>query len=290
MRFWQVSLCALLGSICAAAAGEIRPLQVPSPALGRDLAISLYVPALAAGQDRRLPVLYLLHGLGGSENDWAMFGNIRETMDSAIEAGIVPPMLVVMPGGGSSWYVNNPDPGGSGAMADALDGDLIPYVDTHFPTLSCRGGRIIGGVSMGGFGALLQAMDHKDLFTAAFGLSSALFAPMPDDEAEKAKRVTRMFRGVYGNPVDWNRFNGWNLFPRLDAYARDPDRTPIRLAVGSDDFANLRAMNRKLVDALAQNGVEVPFFIEPGSHEWRLWAEQLPQVLRWFAPKLATHC
>ena len=227
---------------------------------------------------------------GGNERDWPGAGHLGETLDLAIAKGDAPPMFVVMPDGGSSWYVNNTDPGGAGRMADALTDDLLPYVDSHLPTLACRQGRAIGGVSMGGYGALLQVMDHPALYGAAFGLSSALWAPMPDDEAERAQRVTRMFRGAFGTPLDWRRFNAQNLFPRLDAYARDPRRTPVHLAVGSEDFPNLRAMNRQFVDRLALKGVEVPFEIDAGAHDWQLWAAQLPLALRWIAPLLATRC
>ena len=113
---------------------------------------------------------------------------------------------------------------------------------------------------------------------------------MPDTEEERAKRPTRMFRGAYGEPLDWRRFNGWNVFPRIAAYAADPHRTPFRLAMGDDDFGNLRAMNRVFVDQLAERGVVVPLEVDPGGHEWRVWAAQLPRFLQWLGTKLESHC
>jgi enterochelin esterase family protein len=295
MRSWLTSLFVLAVVLGAAGnrsvrAGELHALSVPSAALGRDLPVYIYEPAPEVRTGQRLPVLYLLHGVGGHERDWADAGHLDEILDRAIAAGEVPPMFVVMPDGGNSWYVNNPDPGGAGAMAEALSNDLPAFIDSHLPTLACRQGRAIAGVSMGGYGALLQAMDHPAFFAAAFTLSAALWAPMPEDEAERAKRPTRMFRGAFGTPLDWQRFNAQNVFPRLDAYARDPNRTPFHLAVGSEDFPNLQAMNHRFVDILAEKGVSVPLKVDQGAHEWKLWSAQLPAALRWLAPRLASHC
>ena len=283
---WGTLLGTLLAALLAAAAqageprGEITRLTVPSAALGRDLAVSLYTPAVAPGT--RLAVLYLLHGTNGNENDWPVMGGVREALDAGIASGALPPMLVVMPDAGNSWYANE--------MAQALTQDLPAYVDAHYPTLACRAGRAIGGTSMGGFGALLYAMDHPRFYAAAFGLSAALWAPMPEDETARAKRPTRMFRGAFGDPLDWRRFNAWNVFPRLPAYARDRDRTPVRLSVGTTDFGNLRTMNHAFVDQLAELGVTVPLETDEGGHEWRLWAQQLPAALRWVAERLRGSC
>ena len=104
-----------------------------------------------------------------------------------------------------------------------------------------------------------------------------------------------MFRGAYGEPLDPDRFNAWNVFPRLEAYAKQQGRAGIRLAMGTNDFANLRSNNQELVAALAALGVTVPLAIDEGGHEWSLWARQLPDMLawigtRWAKPGLAPAC
>ena len=284
-------VAASLGVTSGLGAGEIRTLAVASPSLGRDLATTVYVP------DGPGPwsTLYLLHGTSGNEQDWPKMGQLASTMDDAIGRAVLPRTLVVMPDGGNSWYVDNPDPGGAGLMAKALTQDLPRAIEGMFPIRACAGQRAIGGTSMGGYGALLHAMDHPDVFGTAFGLSSALWQPWPSDEALRARRPTRMFRGAYGEPLDPDRFNAWNVFPRLEAYAKQQARAGIRLAMGTNDFANLRSNNQELVAALAALGVTVPLAIDEGGHEWSLWARQLPDMLawigtRWAKPGLAPAC
>jgi S-formylglutathione hydrolase FrmB len=166
---------------CLASAGEVVfDLKAPSPVLGREITYTLYRPDSAPAEDSPLPVLYLFHGLDGSARDWVELGRARETLDRLIAEKRLKPLLVVMPMAGNGWYVDNPDPGGMGALAKALTQDLVTHVERTHPALSCRSGRATGGLSMGGYGALLYAMDHPDRYAAAFSLSGALFQPMPE--------------------------------------------------------------------------------------------------------------
>ncbi len=277
------ALVAALGATTSVQSGEMRRLMIPSAALGRELATSVYVPD-AAGP---WPVLYLLHGTNGGETDWPTMGHLAEAMDGAILRNELPPTLVVMPDGGNSWYVDNPDPGGSGLMARTLAKDLPQAIDQLFQTRACAQWRIIGGNSMGGYGALIEAMDHPDIYSAAFGMSSAIWKPWPDDPAARATRPTRMFRGAYGEPLDPQRFNDWNIFSRIEAYAAQPMRAAIKLAIGSHDFAHLKMGNSDFVAALAKRGVDAPLQVDEGGHEWSLWVRQLPEMLQWVGSRWA---
>ena len=91
-------VCLLLAWAASVQAGDLRRgLAAPSTALGRAIPYALYLPDGYA-DGRRYPVLYLLHGHGGRETDWADGGRLAETMDRQITAGNIPAMLVVMPG------------------------------------------------------------------------------------------------------------------------------------------------------------------------------------------------
>ena len=127
------ALVASLAAATSAQSGELRKLMIPSASLGRELATTIYVPD-APGP---LPALYLLHGTNGNETDWPVMGHIGETMDRAIAQGVLPPTLVVMPDGGNSWYVDNPDPGSSGLMARTLAQDIPQAIDHLFSTRAC---------------------------------------------------------------------------------------------------------------------------------------------------------
>lgn len=262
----------------------------PSPALKRDIPYVLYRPAKAPAPGERWPVLYLFHGLDGSERDWVEAGKAAETLDRLIEAKRIAPLLVVMPMAGNSWYVDNPDEGGLGLVEQAMTQDLVAHIDSAEPTASCREGRALGGLSMGGYGAILYAMDQPRRYAAAFSFSGSLFRPMPDDPQARAARPVHMFRGAYGAPVDAARFNRWNAFLRLPAYVADADRPPFYLAIGDSDFPGLKQGNELFARLLAEAGVAVPFRTDPGGHVWPLWAEQLGPALEWLSPKLSGRC
>lgn len=205
MRAAVVAL-ALLRVAAGVHANEVETeLLIESPVLGRPITAAMYRPTPSPPSGERWPVLYLLHGLAGLQTDWLRSGSITATLDREIAAGRMRPLLVVMPMAGSSWYVD--DPAGAGFIARAFTSDLITGVDARLPTAACREARAVAGLSMGGYGALLYAFDHPDLFSSAISLSGSIFAPMPDDPGARAARPTHMFGTVLGDPFDWRRFN-----------------------------------------------------------------------------------
>lgn len=217
-------------------------------------------------------------------------GHIAETLDAAIAAGTVRPLLVVMPMGGNSWYVDDADPGGAGPMARALTTDLVRAIDLHYPTVACRSGRAIGGLSMGGYGALLYAFDRPDLYAAAISLSGSIFREMPEDAEARRLRFTGMFGSVFGDPFDWRRFNGWNLFPRV-ARLRDASALPaVWLEAGDTDFLQLLNGSVALHIALLRAGAESELRVLDGGHEWPVWAEAIGPALAWLSPRLDAAC
>jgi S-formylglutathione hydrolase FrmB len=283
--------CALALTAFAAPAGEVEyGLNAPSRALSGGIPYVLYRPAAAPPVGERWPVLYLLHGLGDDERAWTTLGRAAETLDRLIAARKLKPLIVVMPMAKDSWYVDNPDPGGRGLVAQALTGDLVDHVDRTYPTAACRAGRALGGLSMGGYGALLYAMDNPKRYAAAFSFSGSLFRPMPEDDAAGVRRPTHMFRAAFGEPFDPRRFNRWNVFLRLPAYIADPDRPAFYLTVGDNDFPRLKEGNVAFHRALSEAGIETPFRIDPGGHNWELWSAELGPALEWLDSHLSTSC
>ena len=114
---------------------------------------SILPAAVASGQ--RLPVVYLLHGGGGGFRDWSNFSDVAGFAESGL--------ILVMPEGASSYYVDAVDPP-EDRFEDYIVRDLIADVETRFPAASGRSNRAIVGLSMGGFGAVTLALRHPDLF------------------------------------------------------------------------------------------------------------------------------
>jgi len=127
-----------------------------SKALGHDVGYVLWKPA---GFDaaRRYPVLYFLHGSGGTESaDAAGFSG---WVAKGIAKGLIPPVIVVFPNGGLSGY--------RGEVETMIVGELIPLIDRTQPTLGTGAARLVAGFSMGGAGAARLSLRHPNVFAAA---------------------------------------------------------------------------------------------------------------------------
>jgi enterochelin esterase family protein len=282
-RLVALALALLLAAASAAVAGDVRRgLAVESPVLGRPIPYSLYLPD-SHRIGYRYPVLYLLHGHDGTEADWLDAGGLEATMDRLVASGAVPPMIVIMPGLGNGWYVDNPDPDGHGAVARAFLDDLLPAIDRIWPTNARRHDRAVAGLSMGGWGAVRLAMLRPDLFAAAASLSGALVT-----EAQAATPVwASWFSGAFGQPVDLARFSAAAPQTMLPAFAATPVRPTLYLACGDQDELGLTESNLLFFLALARAGVPAELRIGDGGHDWSVWARDLGPALRFVAAAMA---
>lgn len=285
------AVLALLAPVPAAAEGIVRrDLTAPSAVLGKPVRYSLYTPAKAPQPGRRWPVLYLLHGGGPGEADWLDAGQIAETMDREIAAGRMPPTVVVMPQAGNSWYVDNPDAGGEGAMETALTRDLVAAIDRSLPTAACRQGRAVAGLSMGGYGALLFAFDKPTKFGFAISLSGSITQPIGPQMKDRLKRAKTFYDGAFGNPFKRARFNAWNLFPKARKLALRRYKPSVYLNAGDQDPGGIVQGTTEMHLALMRAGVESKLTIVSGRHEWALWRDEIGPALAWLGPKLDPTC
>jgi enterochelin esterase-like enzyme len=123
---------------------------------------------------RKYPVVYFLHGSGGTESaDAAGFSG---WVAKGIEKGLLPPILVVFPNGGMSGY--------RGAVEKMIVAELIPLIDRTYPTLAQAQSRAVVGFSMGGAGAVRLSVMHPELFAAAVSMGGRAGSEV-DAAAEK---------------------------------------------------------------------------------------------------------
>lgn len=274
----------------AAAGGRVETgVTFDSPALGHAIPASVYLPegsGTAGGP--RLPVLYLFHGLGGRESDWVGAGDIAATLDREIAAGRVRPMIVVMPMAGDSWYVD--DPAGRSRMATALTTDLVAAVDARYPTAACRAARATGGLSMGGYGALLYAFDRPDLYAAAISLSGSIFSPIPEGAPMRPGPPVTVFGAAFGEPFDRERFNAWTLFPKVPTVAAATPPPAVFLTAGDDDFLSLVDGTVRLHLALKRAGMDSELRVFDGRHDWANWKAAIVPALGWLSARLDPTC
>ncbi len=185
-----------------------RPLA-SAPRLNATLPYNVILPpGYRASGMTRYPVLYLLHGLGGHYSDWVTRTNVA---DYAAQYR----MIVVMPEGNDSWYVDS-----GGVPTDKYETyilkELIPDVDKRYRTIQARYGRAVAGLSMGGYGAIKFGLKYPATFVLAGSMSGAfgvtrytekemgganwepflkIFGP-GDSETRKANDIFQIARGL----------------------------------------------------------------------------------------------
>ena len=268
-----LSLGPIIGAAEAAPQGQVlEGLRFPSPILGRDVKYAVYLPPDYGASTRRYPVVYLLHGYTDDESAWIQFGEVNAAADRAIAGREIPPMIIVMPDGGVTWYMNDFE--GKVRYEDMFVQEFIPFIDATSRTRTAREYRGISGLSMGGWGALHLSMRHPDLFVACAAFSAAVWTE-EDAAALDSRMYDRMFAGLFGpRPKEkggvsshFRKYNALDLAKTL----AEADLKKVRyyLDCGDDDF--LFKGNAALHVALGSRKVPHEFRVRDGGHTWSYW-------------------
>ena len=169
--------------------GELTTVQYDSKSAGMRRQMLVYTPPDYSA-DRKYPVLYLLHGIGGNEREWQRACNADNVLDNMLADGKIQPMIVVFPDGNASRGVGGQGQGagvGAGARGGPGGGfggwgtpcetdlikDIIPYSESHYSGYSDREHRALAGLSMGGGQSLNIGLANLDTFAWVGGFSSA---------------------------------------------------------------------------------------------------------------------
>jgi S-formylglutathione hydrolase FrmB len=148
----------------------LQTIEFFSPAVNRTMKFDVVLPFGYEQSTDRYPVLYLLHGFMQNYTVWG------RNLGASYYARSLPGLILVLPDGGNSWFVNYASSAGDAEnnWEDHIVEDVISYVDDNFRTVPRREGRAIAGLSMGGFGAFSIALRHPDMFVSMGSTSGAL--------------------------------------------------------------------------------------------------------------------
>ncbi len=156
--------------------GKLEIVEYDSMTVGTKRKMQVYTPP-GYSADKKYPVLYLLHGIGGDETEWQRYSKVDALIDNLIAAKKAEPMIVVMPNGRAQK--DDRADAGMGAVPafavferDLLD-DVIPAIDARFGTQKNRESRALAGLSMGGGQTLNFGFSHMDTFAWIGAFSSA---------------------------------------------------------------------------------------------------------------------
>jgi len=281
-------LFAAMAIAAPARAQELRQAEIEAPSVGRKLTYYVALPADYDKSTARYPVLYMLHGFSGNFTQWKRFGAAERAQEL--------PLIVVMPDGGNSWFINwaRSEGGQQNNWEDFIARDLVQHVDAAYRTIPERAGRALCGLSMGGYGALVVGLRNPDVYCSIASESGALgFAknaalalergaslrPANPPDAKPSQQVTtpgfssQAERTPAGDP----------FVTSADCAANDPyqlvlqvprERLPhIFLDCGTDD--PFLSQTREMVDVLLRNKIPFSYAQSRGDHHREYWQREV---------------
>ena len=248
--------------------GSVVVRSVWSRALQHSVRTLVYLPPSYRPDGPPLPTLYLLHGTPGTPDGLFALG-LGERLDSLIDSGGAPPMIVVAPSGGrraesdTEWDDSVEDAGAR--WGTFVTRDLVAAIDADYPTRRGRRSRAIAGISMGGYGAINLALGHAGTFGIAASWSGYFVSNTP--------RVD----GPAGSTT-WRARSPLLSVVRLAPALR---RQPVATSFYSGRADRFFGENVSFDNALAQLGIPHRFRAVAGGHDASVWRAQMTTELTW---------
>ncbi len=259
----------------------MESLTFHSKILNKEVKYSIYLPPDYETSQRSYPALYLLHGYSDDETGWIQFGEANIIADKLINDNTALPMVIIMPDGGVSWYVN--DYKGKEKWSDMFIQELIPFMESTYRIRSKKEFRAISGLSMGGYGSLHIAMRYPEMFSCCVAFSSGTFT---NEEIVKQddKEYENYFGFLFGEGLkgkdrispNWKKFSPLDI---LEEQSIDKLKT-VRWYIdcGDDDF--LYRGNSELHVKMRELGIPHEYRVRDGVHSWVYWRTGLPEGLK----------
>jgi len=235
-------------------------VQWASNVLGKQVGMNVILPDVG---EPPFPVYYLLHGLSDDYTIWQ-----RRTRIEWYAREL--PLIVVMPDGFRGFYTNNEQ---GPAYATYVAEELPAFVERNFPAGSGRGKRCVGGLSMGGYGALRIGLGYPDRYASANSHSGALLFghnPIRDSDFDSAE-----IERICGSDPGGSEHDLLMLAERAQRTGALPS---LRIDCGSADF--LIEDNREFHERLDELGVPHEYEEHPGEHNWDFWDTHVQAALR----------
>lgn len=269
---WVLSFAALMVA-ATAFAGDVVLETFRSGALGRDYKYTVYLPDSYKKDDKKYPILYLLHGAGGDENEWLAKGGLRETMDAMIARRLIKPMVVIMPGHTAAWWVDGAKEKGETALIK----EVMPHAEAKYRIDAVRSNRLIAGLSAGGFGALNLIMKYPQMFAASALLSPAVYDPVPPGHSSAIRQPPFQKDGKF----DVDLWKSLNYVSHIEGYKKSGVIVPLYINTGDHDTFSIAFHAATLFERLRLHQPEaIELRVVNGDHEWMVWRDTLADALQ----------
>jgi enterochelin esterase-like enzyme len=190
--------------------GKLERVDYDSKTVGAKRWMQVYTPP-GYSKDKKYPVLYLLHGIGGNEREeWVKGGVANVVLDNLIADKKIVPMIVVLPNGNATTNRAQPDTGTGGGrrgfgdltgwgkpIENDLIKDIIPFIESHYSVKTDRESRALAGLSMGGGQSLNIGLANLDTFAWVGGFSSAPNTSPPEQLVPDPEKATKQLKLLY---------------------------------------------------------------------------------------------
>jgi S-formylglutathione hydrolase FrmB len=247
-----------------------------SKSLKRETTINALLPLDGPRPDDAPPIkaVYLLHGYTSSYTEWLTHSRIRELSNRY-------QIAVFMPSGENHFYLDDVER--EALYGEFVGKELVEFTRRMFPISHRREDTLIGGLSMGGYGALRNGLYYGDTFGGIIALSSALLPYHVGDikpGTHNGIAGYSYYRAVFGelDNVLGSDKDPEELIRQLKA--KDAPVPDIYMACGTEDF--LLDVNRRLGQFLKDEAVHHTYRESPGNHSWDFWNEKIADALEWF--------
>ena len=229
----------------------LSDLTFTSTAMGMDIAYTVILPSSYDGTTK-YPVLYLLHGASGSNNDWITGADIDDELASAVAAGTAPEMIIIMPNctiNGTDYFYCDGYVDGGNYKTFFFD-EFMPYVEAAYNVNATGSMRAVAGLSMGGYGALYWGGLYPSDFCYIYACSPVAYMDGCPNLYD-----------IYGTD-----------------YAMGYTMPGITMEIGTSDYLYDYAayFNYALT---SWYGMTTTWIERDGTHDWTFWAECAPKII-----------
>ena len=230
-------------------------------------------PGMPEREEKPYKTLYLLHGIFGNYTDWVCGSRIQRFAEEN-------DLAVVMPSGDNAFYVDQP--AANNFYGKFIGEELVELTRKMFPLSRKREDTFIGGLSMGGYGAMRNGLKYSDTFGYIVALSAALHVEEMAARTKDGgffienKSFAEACFGDLSRLLDSDKNPKW-LVKELKKAGKVLPK--IYMACGDKD--SLLSANREMAAFLKEQGADVTFETGPGAHEWDFWDTYIKKAIDW---------
>lgn len=255
-------------------------MSILSKSLMRTVPVNVILPAdkmvfpgMPEPPEKPFKTLYLLHGVFGSYIDWVNGTRIQRYAEEH-------DLAVVMPSGDNAFYVDQP--GANNYYGEFVGKELVELTRKMFPLSRKREDTFIGGLSMGGYGAMRNGLKYWENFGCIVALSGALLV---EDVAKRTNDDPFFLnRRDYAEACfgDLSKILDSDKNPKYLVRQLKKEGRPIpRIYMACGDADSLLPANQDMAAFLKEQGADVTFEVGPGAHEWDFWDTYIRKAIEW---------